>query len=152
MDICPITGLPCLYKKCIYVTEISNNQATESAEMCVLCGSDFLAKNGGPESSPAASHMYEALTKLIKGCPSCKHTLNDILATGKVGCGNCYTYYKQDLLPILEKCQGATKHVGKAPKKLKSVETLELELKAAIKEENYEKAAIIKSEINKLNH
>jgi len=86
-------------------------------------------------------------------CPSCGHTPEDIMASGKIGCSKCYEYYKKDLLPLIEKCQtGATKHVGKVPKNLhpESLSKLENELKAAITKEDYEKAAALRDEIKKL--
>jgi len=60
-------------------------------------------------------------------------------------------------MPLIEKCQaGATKHVGKTPKNpiaakpKMSLEQLENELKAAIKIEDYEKAAALRDDIKKL--
>lgn len=189
MDKCPVTGLPCPHKKCIHVTEVANFQATQDNHMCVQCGLPYMAKEGGPHFNPAAQSVYQVINTLIKdpntqeghialqpveppkpiGCPKCGHTVEDILMTGKLGCNECYTHYKKDLLSLIEKCQsGGVKHVGKVPKvhgleeKLKKayakeptpskdLKTLETELKAAIKIEDYETAAKLRDEIKKLN-
>lgn len=168
MDKCPITGLACPYKKYIHVTEVSNLQATEIKDMCAFCGLPYIAKEGGPELDPKVNKFFEMINSAIKNinikklqpmdvikphsCPMCGYILKDILITGKVGCGNCYNFYKKELLPFIEKCQfGATQHKGKKPKKLfKSLQELEAELKVAIEKEDYEKASILKDEIKKL--
>lgn len=165
MDKCPITGVPCFHSKCIHITEISNYEATESKDMCVFCGLPYISKEGGPEFDSTASQIFEMITSTIKnvnkqpqqpikppGCPTCGHTLEDVLIIGKIGCGNCYEFYKKELLPLIEKCQfGATKHIGKKPKRIsKSLKELETELKTAIEKEEYEKAAVLMDEIKKL--
>lgn len=168
MGKCPITGLPCLHKKCIHVTEVSNYQATEVKDMCMACGIPYIAKEGGPQFDPVTNQVFQMVNQVIKnteiphgkivlqpkqGCPACGHTLENILNTGKIGCGNCYEFYKKKLLPIIEKCQfGAIQHVGKIPRKTgpESLKKLEDDLKAAIEKEDYEKAAALRNEINKL--
>jgi len=172
MDKCPITGLPCDHKKSIHVTEVVNYQAVESKDMCALCGLQYITTEGGPAFDPTANQVFQIINSVIKDsgmqegkivlgpfqppkieCPSCGHTPEDIMASGKIGCSKCYEYYKKDLLPLIEKCQtGATKHVGKVPKNLhpESLSKLENELKAAITKEDYEKAAALRDEIKKL--
>lgn len=174
MEKCPVTGLPCPHKKCVHVTEVSNFQATGVMDMCASCGLPYMAKEGGPAFDQTANQVFQMITGVLKsaglpegkivlqppiqGCPTCGHTLEDIVMTGKIGCGDCYEFYKKELLPLIEKCQsGAVKHVGKSPKnkveppkpKL-SLEQLENELKAAIKTEDYKKAAAMRDEIKKL--
>lgn len=167
MDKCPITGLLCPYKKHIHVTEVTNLQATEIKDMCAFCGLPYISKEGGPEFDSTASQIFDMINSVIKnidikeaqvilqpikGCPTCGQTLENILIAGKIGCGNCYNFYKKELLPIIEKCQcGSVQHIGKKPKKIsKSLQELENELKIALKKEDYEKASQLKNEIKKL--
>jgi protein arginine kinase activator len=169
MDKCPFTGLPCPYKKCIHVTEVTNLQATEAKDMCAACGLPYVAKEGGPAFDPKVNQVFQMINEVIKsaglpegkiilqppvstGCPTCGHTVEEIVITGKLGCGNCYDFYKKELMPLIEKCQsGATKHMGKSPQKNSvTLEQLENDLKAVIKIENYEKAAALRDEIKKL--
>jgi protein arginine kinase activator len=171
MDKCPITGQPCPYKKCIHVTEVSNYQATESKNMCNFCGLPFITEEGGPEFNLAAQQVFQIINSAIKqaagqdakivlhptpiGCPTCGHTLEEILMTGKIGCGECYKHYNKELLPLIEKCQsGGLKHVGKTPKNplatAPDLKTLEANLKTAIEKEEYETAERINVEIKKL--
>jgi len=171
MDKCPISGQPCPHRKYIHVTEVSNYQATESKDMCNFCGLPFIAEEGGPEFNLDAQQVFQMINSAIKhavgqeakvviqpkptGCPTCGHTIEEILIAGKIGCGNCYNFYKKELLPLIEKCQsGGLKHVGKTPKNplatAPDLQTLEANLKIAIEKEDYETAGKINDEIKKL--
>ena len=111
--------------------------------------------------------------KLLK-CDQCGYTFDDIVNTGKLGCGNCYSVFEEQLDPIIKKIQGSNKHTGRIGKivdnkieqktsekeknKEKNIdketkkengklEELQEQLKQAIKEERYEEAAKIRDEI-----
>jgi protein-arginine kinase activator protein McsA len=169
MEPCPFSGQLCHHKKCIHITDVENYTATKSLDMCILCGIPYLAKENSQEEK--AMTIADLINLILGGkalstevvmpaplpqpkitipsCPSCGHSINDIALTGKIGCDNCYAFFKKELLPLIEKCQGATQHVGKCPKN-ESIENLEKALKEAVKQENYELALEIKSKINKL--
>lgn len=108
-------------------------------------------------------------------CDDCGYTFEDIVNTGKLGCGNCYDVFQERLDPIIRRMQGANHHVGrigkiidnKIDKKLENqtqvqenkkeektnrteLEKLQEQLKQAIKEEKYEEAAKIRDEIKKI--
>ena len=97
----------------------------------------------------------------IKKCECCGITLPEISKTGRVGCGHCYSVFYDELKPGLVKLHGKTSHVGKklsggektTVDKLnekEKIEILSLQLKTAIENEEYEKAAVIRDEIKKL--
>jgi protein arginine kinase activator len=87
----------------------------------------------------------------LPGCPKCGYTVQDILATGRLGCGECYNFFKNDLMPLVSKYQGgATQHKGKIPLHKESIEELELKLKEAVEKEDYTKAAELRDKIKKL--
>jgi protein arginine kinase activator len=168
MDKCPITGLVCGYKKCIYITEVSNYEATEVKDMCAACGLPYIAQEGGPQFDSTANQVFQMISEVIKGvglpegkivlqpmhntgCPGCGHTLEEIIKTGKLGCGNCYEFYKKELIPLIQKCQaGAIKHQGKTPPPPITLKKLEDDLKKAIEIEDYKEAAILRDKIRKL--
>lgn len=104
-------------------------------------------------------------------CDSCGSTFEDIVNTGKYGCPNCYDIFEDRMDPILKKLQGANRHNGRLGKisdnKVKfdtndiskvdkknqdKLETLQVNLKQAIKEERYEDAAKIRDEIKKMDN
>ncbi len=106
-------------------------------------------------------------------CDQCGYTFDDIVNTGKLGCGNCYEVFESRLDPIIKRIQGANRHVGRtgkiidqkidqkinkktnsnkeetSNKKEKELEKLQEDLKQAIKEERYEDAAKLRDEIKR---
>ena len=49
-------------------------------------------------------------------CDNCGYTFDDIVNTGKLGCGNCYDVFEAKLDPIIKKIQGSNQHVGRIGK------------------------------------
>ncbi len=82
--------------------------------------------------------------KTVK-CECCGTTFADIRLNGKVGCGNCYNVFKEELTPTLQRIHGRTTHIGKRPsdnnETLDILDDLKKQLKKAIETENYEEAA-----------
>lgn len=78
-------------------------------------------------------------------CAACGWTRENYLATGYVGCEQCYTAFAPLLLPRIKKLQSGLLHVGKRPKNVKTpvyseVDELKIELKNAIELEDFERA------------
>lgn len=117
-------------------------------------------------ATPEFMPMFNEIKSLK--CNNCGFTFDDIVNTGKLGCGNCYNTFEERLNPIIRKIQGANQHVGRIGKVIDNkieqkldnkleqknqnnqLEKLNEELKQAIKEERYEDAAKIRDEIKKL--
>jgi len=89
-------------------------------------------------------------------CPHCGLTYEQIREKGKIGCSFCYQTFKDYLAPLLERIHGHTRHLGKAPRGLKmsekekEIHKLRKELEDAVKQEEYEKAAVLRDKIRKL--
>lgn len=105
-------------------------------------------------------------------CEGCGTTLNDIRETGRCGCAKCYETFKESLMPLVKKIHGSSTHVGKKPGNIDNInssiiggtsepvecdkpanmesEELKAEMKQAIAEENYEKAALLRDKIKEL--
>lgn len=81
-------------------------------------------------------------------CPNCGISGKEILATNKLGCPTCYSHFGEVLKIAISKIQNASCHVGKRPEQ--SVEYLEIMLKEAIKNEDFEKAAYLRDKIKKM--
>lgn len=52
-------------------------------------------------------------SKKSKVCPSCGATLDDFRKTGLVGCVDCYTAFRTEIMNSLRYCQWGTQHTGK---------------------------------------
>lgn len=170
MNKCPLTGLPCLNDKCIHITDIKDYKAVGGFDLCVLCGATLIEEEQKMNKNKVAEAIFDLLSVLLGGkkvqfmppqqqqppqqipsCPTCGHTINDFITTGKLGCGECYKFFSKELTPLIEKCHGATKHIGKRPTDHKElISKLEADLKEAIKKEEYEMAAEIKKKLDDL--
>lgn len=104
-------------------------------------------------------------------CECCGSDFETIRKTGKVGCGNCYKVFYEELSPIISRVHGNTLHVGKKPAdstdsqsvaqsesqsepkietKEQKIVQLKNEMAKAVKAEDFEKAAELRDEIKAL--
>lgn len=102
--------------------------------------------------------MTPQAVKNQKCCSVCGATFSDIAHSGKMGCGECYKTFNDEILPYLKRVHGATRHVGKIPNraplivkpKEKTVEDLRQELARMVAEEKYEQAATLRDKIKEM--
>ena len=97
-------------------------------------------------------------------CKLCGSTMNDIKKTGKVGCSECYDTFFSELTPTIRSVHGNTEHIGKRPvieyetieddkpekQKGESLDDLKAQLKKAIEDENFERAAELRDKIKEM--
>jgi protein arginine kinase activator len=90
-------------------------------------------------------------------CKGCGMSFEDFRKTGKLGCGECYDVFRENLTPILRRLHGSSEHLGKVPQRVSDrirnsneIEKLRTELTAAIGNEEYEKAAELRDRIRSL--
>lgn len=90
-------------------------------------------------------------------CPVCNMSMEDFRRTGRVGCGNCYETFKNEMTPLVKRIHGGIQHTGKVPKRTggllkvrRDIDKLKEELKTSIENEEYEKAAEIRDKIKEL--
>ena len=163
--------MPVMCKACgirpskIHYTEIVNNSMV-TMDLCVEC-----AEEKGVEVQNTGSY---GLGDLVAGlidtsaetevekigkvrCPSCGFDYSDFKKEGRFGCPECYHAFEPQLLPMLRQIHGSTEHQGKTPHRLgekatmrKELMDLKDDLKRAVEQEEYEKAAEIRDRINEL--
>lgn len=108
-------------------------------------------------------------------CRNCGTTARDFLATGILGCENCYNDLAPEILAMIQSSQVKTSHTGKSPiekekrstppaesEMIKSADTqpqvseenavlkLKKQLENAILTENFEQACVLRDKINRL--
>lgn len=90
-------------------------------------------------------------------CNLCGMTFQEFQKTGRIGCGNCYELFHNELTPIIARIHGNVEYRGKLPgertefgTELTGVYQLKKELKEAISKEEYEKAAQIRDKIKEI--
>ena len=147
----------------VHLTEIINEKVTK-LHLCEECA---IKKGSEMEDHFGLADLLSGLAdfgaKLEKGeelslkCKNCGMTYKDFKKQGRLGCGECYIYFKKNLEPLLKRIHGANQHLGKVPamlpRELKSevnLEDLKKSLKIAIDKEEFEEAAKLRDMIREL--
>jgi len=138
-----------------------------SLHMCAQCAREKGVSNpasgvpieqivaGSEEAAPIPDEEKAAHQDVV--CSGCGMSYQTFRDEGKLGCGQCYESFEELLLPLLERIQRDTRHVGKVPKrsaaslKIESdIQTLRDDLSHAIAREDFEQAARLRDEIRDL--
>lgn len=87
-------------------------------------------------------------------CSACGMSFSDFTQCGRLGCGNCYVTFRSQLDDLLRKVHGSTLHRGKFPQTtgdvmqpLREERKLQEDLKKAIQDEDFERAAQIRDRL-----
>jgi protein arginine kinase activator len=115
---------------------------------CVV--SELLKGEGGGDESESADAGPT--------CSQCGMTYAEFRRDGRLGCDACYETFAEQLKPLIRRIHGTTEHLGCVPGALSSTHALvrklrdlTKELDAAVREENYEKAAKLRDRIAALS-
>ncbi|MBU3911658.1 MAG: UvrB/UvrC motif-containing protein [Candidatus Omnitrophica bacterium] len=158
----------------VHLTEIIDDKMTE-LHLCEECaqkkGAQMESHFGLADLLAGLADLggqFNATTKETKiKCMRCGLTYEDFKKVGRLGCGECYTAFKEALLPLLKRIHGSTQHYGKSPKKLvkslKSTKVLKAakeskggaqelkdRLQQAIQKEEFEEAAKLRDMIREM--
>jgi len=94
---------------------------------------------------------------ILRRCPSCGFTLDDLRRVRRFGCADCYQTFAEEVGHMLRSMHKSTHHIGKVPKGLvakqlrdQQIEELQERLDKAIAAESYEEAAGLRDEIQNL--
>jgi len=105
----------------------------------------------------AAQEMEQASGGSDLKCPRCGFTQADFKKTGRLGCPGCYEVFGEGLEGLLKSMHKGTQHIGKSPASQRAVrdnqralKTLQEQLAKAIATEDFEKAALLRDEIKRL--
>jgi len=116
---------------------------------------DFFSGLLGLAGKQAFISNDQALGKKV--CDKCGMSFADFQASGKIGCGNCYSVFSDSMEGLLKRLHGSVQHTGKVPDSLseklkvtREVENLKTLLNKAIQSEEYEKAAELRDMIREL--
>lgn len=90
-------------------------------------------------------------------CPGCGFAFDDLKKTGRLGCSECYRFFRSEIRHNLAGMHKGTSHSGRVPEGMleafqtrQQLEVLEKEMAEAIGAEDYEKAAALRDQISQL--
>jgi protein arginine kinase activator len=152
----------------IQIQQIINNKK-RSVRLCETCAKGLgilgigLDENKDITIPDLFSHVFEGIKEVSvsqnRKCKNCGSTLKKIIKEHKVGCTECYTVFQKQIRKIINAHAGDSEHKGKLPKRfalyrkfLTDIGSLKKQLKNALKEENYESAAVLRDAISKLKN
>ena len=143
-----------------------NGQITE-LHLCPSCAAE------SAHSRMGTGEPFGGIASLLSGalrghaeparrvCSLCGATSAEIAKSAYAGCSECYRTFAQMFSPYIAKLHGHVAHRGRVPLSAKKPEApvneaekqltkLKKELDEAIREENFEKAAVLRDQINAL--
>jgi len=164
----------CESKASVFFTQIIDGQTTKSS-LCEKCATEhgvtdpegFLIGHmqPGPKGKPpevikptAESSASSATKKADQPvCPGCGFAFEDLKNTGRLGCSQCYQFFREEIKHNLGGMHKGVCHHGRVPEgmleafeKRQHLEQLQLSMDQAITAEDYEKAASLRDEIQNL--
>lgn len=145
----------------VYIKKNINGKVTEEA----LC-SECAKKNGEMSFDNFSNGLFNGLfgyrptvekTKKTK-CDLCGTTFEEIKRTGRIGCAHCYDVFKDELSKVIESIYGNAVYHGslyELPENnsvndtadKSETEKMKEELRLAVINEDYEKAAVLRDKI-----
>ena len=152
-----------------HITELTAGQPQE-VHLCEQCARRYLTDASEP--APAATgnlsgmlaqqmavgETAEELARLEKkACPVCGITFLEFRKQGRLGCANDYSFFADELEPLILNIHGETLHLGKVPTRAagdQQTQTemirLRREMKEAVGREEYERASELRDSIRRL--
>lgn len=98
-------------------------------------------------------HLEEERKNGVKTCPACHATWDDLDKRGRLGCPACWKTFASEIRKKLLRADYGTTHVGAMPDNTTGADSrafLERELKKAVRQQKYEKAAEIQRRLDSL--
>lgn len=148
----------------VHYTEITNNKKQE-LHLCEECAREAGIAGLGVMPQLVLHDFLGSLfekqpvhaAKVPRRCPRCGLTEQDFAKRGLLGCGECYAEFRPAVEQMLRRIHGTVKHAGKFPQRIgkvtglkKELNRLRRELEAAVRKEEFEKAAGLRDRIREL--
>ncbi len=115
---------------------------------------DFL---GGFLGGSKAKSLTSERVSRTDVCPVCNMSFQEFLQKGRLGCGECYSVFKEGLARPLRQIHGTCSHMGKVPSRMggsikvdRQIAAMEKELSSAVLKQNFERAAELRDKIKEL--
>jgi len=149
----------------VHMTKFEQGKLSK-IQLCDDCANQQIGSESVPQilsalmseiPTPVEIAQIDGLSEKVVKCESCGSSFNDIHETGRVGCGDCYVAFDENIEQLLLKVHGATSHRGKIPSRAGAPIALENQvveltdlLNRLVLAEDYEQAAEVRDRIRGL--
>jgi protein arginine kinase activator len=146
----------CDEKSLFHITEIDEAGEFSEIHLCWRHAQEYMKE---PESEVAIAPLEKAVAAVpptpAHACPICKMTFAQFRNSARLGCPNDYRVFEAELRPIMENIHGSLSHVGKTPRRSPAGKPSQLlrlrqDLHDAVAREDYEQAAKLRDEIERM--
>ena len=147
----------CAAKKSLNKTNLQDiNIAEILYKLSTAAAEELLPATNNSAIQSNLSDNNNIITNII--CPKCKWDINKFRQTGRLGCENCYQAFSEILSETLCNMHKGTVHAGKCPDLREpapellmfDILNLQKQLDTHVMREEYEEAAKLRDQINKL--
>ncbi|MBS3937656.1 MAG: UvrB/UvrC motif-containing protein [Peptococcaceae bacterium] len=152
----------------VHVTQVLNGERTEK-NLCEHCAQAMgeLDLAGLGSGSFNINNLLAGIMSMEQGslplksrgmaCATCGMDYRRFAEGGRLGCADCYQTFSRQLEPLLKRIHGTPTHQGKLPSRgalsvnrKRHLSRLKGELKAAVEQEHFERAAELRDQIKRV--
>lgn len=158
----------CDKQAAFHITDLTGEDVS-SVHLCPACAKEYLEPD--QQKTEEASTLVSLLSKQLnigqtadqlaeldqRKCPICGISFFEFRKIGRLGCPHDYSFFGEELEPLILNIHGETEHCGKVPKHSKvgteaqtQLIRLRREMNEAAQKENYERASKLRDEIRRL--
>lgn len=150
-----------------HITDLTTDGLIE-LHFCADCAKAFLHAGSPNPKAELMTNVVKGQVKLEqtaeelrklddKSCPVCGISFFEFRQIGRLGCPHDYTFFREELDPLLMNIHGSSQHVGKRPRRptmqrerAAKIIQLRRELRDAVENEDYEMASRVRDQIRQL--
>ena len=144
-------------KKSCLCESCANEQGITDPEGFLLGSQDIQNPEGSAKPKDMSQVEISVGKRSDRCCPGCGFAFDDLKKTGRLGCSECYDFFREEIKNNLGGMHKGTTHTGRVPagmleafRERQKLEKLEEKLSQAINSEDYEEAAALRDQISKI--
>jgi protein arginine kinase activator len=154
----------CKERESVVTLYTAAGETQTQQHLCERCAAERGVEISGSPKHPLGDFLQAVQLQLAVApnengrCSFCSATLRDFRETGRLGCPHCYTSFESSLRELLRRVHGNSVHVGRRysapesdrPDSVVVLGELREQLRAAIDNEEFERAADLRDKIRVL--